>query len=261
MEVLGRRQAEVCYEEVRLMLDTVDAGSDNLYDRAYRLFVAILDRLTADSSLLFAGTYSKLDFVARRESLPNDLLRRLNAFRCRATGRDNDDSNLAEAWPFDVKALCSFIAAVYHTSVPEQLARRLPATFPPLEYQGRVEGCIRGVVTRTDGSLLFLQPMDMDAREVAVCCAEDSPFGDFTYVLSIVKTGTRVNVIRPTLKDGVYHPQLLVVMPDLLIDISAVAACFESYADTHLAHLLNLLSPSILIPPGCQPLLPQAVYP
>ncbi|MBQ4223422.1 MAG: ATP-binding protein [Prevotella sp.] len=244
MEGLGRRQAEVCYEEVRLMLDTVDAGSDNLYDRAYRLFVAILDRLTADSSLLFAGTYSKLDFVARRESLPNDLLRRLNAFRCRATGRDNDDSNLAEAWPFDVKALCFFIAAVYHTPVPEQLVRRLPATFPPLEYQGRVEGCIRGVVTRTDGSLLFLQPMDMDAREVAVCCAEDSPFGDFTYVLSIVKTGTRVNVIRPTLKDGVYHPQLVVVMPDLLIDISAVAACFESYADTHLAHLLNLLSPS-----------------
>ena len=71
----------MCYEEVRLMLDTVDVGSDNLYDRAYRLFVAILDRLTAGSTLLFAGTYSKLDFVARREALPNDLLRRLNTLQ------------------------------------------------------------------------------------------------------------------------------------------------------------------------------------
>ncbi|MBO4850763.1 MAG: AAA family ATPase [Prevotella sp.] len=244
MRDMDSRQAGVCFEEVGRLLDMGDSVCAVRYDRAYRLFVNILDRLTVGSSLLFSGTYSKLDFVVRRTAISNDLLRRLNAFRCRATGKGHGDEDLNQTWPYDIKALCLFIAQVCKTKIPEELVRRLPASFPPMEYQGRVEGCIRGVVTKIDGTLMHLQPIDMDAKEVVVCCSEDSPFGDFAYVLSLVRIGTRVNVVKPVLRDGVYHPQLMVVMPDMLIDISSVAACFESYADTYLIHLLRLFSPA-----------------
>ena len=105
--------------------------------------------------------------------------------------------------------------------------------------------CIRGVVTRIEGDILFIRPIDDEAREVAVCCSEeDHPFGDFSYVLRLVEQGMRVNVVRPMLKDGVYHPQLLIVNPDMLMDVSSIAACFETYANTHLAQLIRMLSPA-----------------
>ncbi|MBR6182661.1 MAG: protein kinase [Prevotella sp.] len=239
--------ADFCYEDARLLLDrTGDVDVLTRYDGAYRLLMRVLNHQTMDSALVFSGPYAKLDYVARKTECPNLLLRRMNAFRCRGVEKGREDVEALDShWLYDMKALCLFIENVYHAPVPDDLLKRLPATFPTMEQKGMATECIRGVVTRIEGEMLFLQPIDNDSREVAVCCSEkDHHFGDFSYILSLVKQGMRVNVVKPTLKDGVYHPQLLIVMPDMLINVSSIAACFESYANTHLAQLIKMLSPS-----------------
>ncbi|MBR6978309.1 MAG: protein kinase [Prevotella sp.] len=239
--------ADFCYEDARLLLDKAgDVDVLSRYDGAYRLLMRVLDQQTKDSTLVFSGPFAKLDHVAHKMKCSNGLLRRVNAFRCRGMGRGREDVVALDShWLYDMKALCLFIGNVYRVPVPNDLLERLPADFPKMEQQGMAAECIRGVVTRMEGDTLFLQPIDNDAREVAVCCSEkDHYFGDYSYVLKLVQKGTRVNVVGPTLKDGVYHPQLLVVMPDMLINVSSIAACFETYANTHLAHLIKMLSPS-----------------
>ncbi|MBO4820504.1 MAG: AAA family ATPase [Prevotella sp.] len=239
--------AGICYEEVGQLLDRIgDVDVLTRYDGAYRILMRVLDHQTVESSLVFSGPFAKLDFVARKVGCSNELMQRVNAFRCRGAGKGGEDLVALESfWLYDMKALCLFIANVYHAPVPSALLERLPTTFPKMEYKGMATDCIRGVVTRIEDDMLFLQPIDNEAREVAVCCKEkDHPFGDFSYILSLVQQGMRVNVVRPMLKDGVYHPQLLVVMPDMLMDVSSIAACFESYANTHLAHLVKMLSPA-----------------
>ena len=239
--------ADFCYEDARQLLDrTCDVDVQTRYDGAYRLLMRVLDQQTKDSALVFSGPFAKLDHVAHKTDCTNHLLRRLNAFRCRGMGKSREDVVALDShWLYDMRALCLFIENVYQKSVPTDLLERLPANFPKMEQQGMPTECIRGVVTRMEGDMLFLQPIDNDAKEVAVCCSEkDHHFGDFSYILSLVQQGTRVNVVRPTLRDGVYHPQLLIVMPDMLIDVSSIAACFETYANTHLAQLLKMLSPA-----------------
>ena len=57
---------------------------------------------------------------------------------------------------------------------------------------------------------------------------------DWRYLAPWLRAGTRLNVV-----DG-----LLILEPDYLVDISAIAACFESYAESPLVHLLNMIRPS-----------------
>ena len=246
METDFQQFAYSCFDDVGQLLDMgTDVKVRHRYNGAYRIFVVVLNRLTVGSALVFSGPYAKLDYLARKYGCSNDLMRRVNAFRCRAAQGQVDDEMLEREWLFDLKALCLFISELCHAPVPQTLLNRLPKTFPPVEFQGTTTDCIRGVVTRLEGTTLFLRSIDMDEREVAICCSEDNhPFGDFAYVMPLLKEGMRVNVVRPQLKDGTYHPQLIVVMPDMLIDISSIAACFETYDDTHLAYLIKLLAPN-----------------
>lgn len=239
--------ADICYEDVRQLLDkTGDVDVLTRYDGAYRLLMRVLNHQTVESTLVFSGPFAKFDYVAHKTRCSNELRSKVNSFRCRGMGKGREDgSDLESHWLYDVKALCLFIANVYHAPVPRDLLDRLPATFPKKEYQGMATDCIRGVVTRVEGDILFLRLMDDDAREVAVCCSEKTnPFGDFSYVLLLVQQGTRVNVVRPVLKDGVYQPQLIIIMPDMLVDVSSIAACFETYGNTHLSQLIRMFSPA-----------------
>ena len=59
----------------------------------------------------------------------------------------------------------------------------------------------------------------------------------------IIKEGTQINLVRPRRESGIIFPELIIVEPDYLVDISTVAKCFESYAESHIVHLLAKIQP------------------
>lgn len=67
---------------------------------------------------------------------------------------------------------------------------------------------------------------------------------DWSYIKDLLTEGAQINIINPRAENGILHPELLILHPDYLVDISAVANCFETYATSPLIHLVNKIKPS-----------------
>ena len=234
-------------DDIRRLLKDEQEDIRCRYDHLYVVFIEVLNEQTAASALTFSGPFSKLDHVCRVLNYPTADLQRLNAFRCRASQTDTcDEATLQQEWKYDVKAVCYFVTRVYDTQLPEDLRQLLPAAYSKQPFRGVSEDCIRAVVRAVEEDSLTVQSIEEDMRSVKVAYTETNlSFGDFSYLKDMVKVGDRVNVIRPVLRDGVYHPQLIVFQPDFMMDISAIAGCFESYGTTPYAYLINMLAPSV----------------
>lgn len=233
-------------DDIRVMLHDEQEDIRRRYDHLYVLFIEVLNEQTSASALTFSGPFSKLDYVCRMMDYPAADLRRLNAFRCRVSQSDTCDVTLLkQEWPYDVKAVSHFVTSVYGIHLPEDIRQTLPAAYLPQPFSGMATDCIRVVVREVGEDALIVQSIDDDMRIVKVAYSEaGAPFGDFAYMKDIVKIGDRVNLVRAVLRDGVYHPQLMVYQPDFLLDISSIAACFEAYGTTPYAYLVNMLAPS-----------------
>ena len=102
----------------------------------------------------------------------------------------------------------------------------------------RNDKVLRLTVTRWDAGTLYGRPME-GGKEVAVALriGEDE---NWTYLTEMIEKGSRVNVVNGTAQE---LPQLLVLEPDYLVDISTIAGCFERYAESPQVLLLGRLRP------------------
>ena len=57
---------------------------------------------------------------------------------------------------------------------------------------------------------------------------------DHRYLAPLVACGSQINVVDCEVCDAVCYPRLIILEPDYLVDVSAIAACCESYGNTHL---------------------------
>lgn len=69
--------------------------------------------------------------------------------------------------------------------------------------------------------------------------------GDHRYIISLLQPGSQVNIGDYKIIEDIYHPRFIILEPDYLVDVSAIAACCESYGNTHLTHLINRLKPMV----------------
>ena len=245
MDNQNQLRAMAVMDDIHELLQNEQEDIRHRYDRLYVVFIEVLNEQTAASALTFSGPFAKLDYVCRMMNYPMADMQRLNAFRCRASQTDTCDvTTLNQQWPYDVKAVCHFVTKIYDIQLPDNLRRLLPAVYSPQPFKGVSEDCIRAVVRAVEDGILIVQSIDGDMRSVKVAYTDsESSFGDFSYLKDMVQVGDRVNVVRPVLRDGIYHPQLIVYQPDFLMDISSVANCFEDYGATPYAYLVNMLAP------------------
>ena len=69
--------------------------------------------------------------------------------------------------------------------------------------------------------------------------------GDHRYTAPLIQQGNQVNIGDYKIIEDVYHPRFIILEPDYLVDVSAIASCCESYGNTHLTHLINRLKPTV----------------
>ena len=96
--------------------------------------------------------------------------------------------------------------------------------------------CVRMTVVRWDDASVYGKvDGQTDLLRLPLCGeGDEGSDGDSRYLTSLLEPGMRLNWV-----DG-----LFVLEPDYLVDITAIASCFESYAESPLVHLLNKVRPS-----------------
>ena len=242
-------------EEATILFDELQDVHRVLPDwrRAYRLlnrtFLRALDRKTAIAGIRFGGPFAKTDYVLKEWHAPRRLFKTVHDARVRLRQQDMlTDDELALNLAYDLKAVAQLVSLLWQMPVPDELVRHFPADRTSTAT-GRLTECMRMVVDRWDSTFIYGHADTPGADDVKVHYGgqtDKAAYSDWDWspLGSQLSEGCQLNLVRPRESDGVLYPELIIYEPDYLVDISAVAACFESYGATHLNHLVGKLKPA-----------------
>lgn len=229
--------------------------SDSLlpdYRRAYlllnRVLQQCLNHYTDFSGVRFGGPFAKTDYLLKEYHASQQLQRSVHDARVRMRNISQLTASDVEVdYRYDFKAICQLVELVSGTPVPESLAAHFPANRIRKQAVMKAD-YLRIIVDRWDDTFLYGHADAEDTGEITVFYGGKSNVAtyhdwDWSYLRELLCEGCQLNIIRPREQDGVCYPELVVWEPDYLIDISAVAACFENYAASAVNHLLGKLKP------------------
>lgn len=213
------------------------------------LLRALKDR-TRHSPVDFTHTAARLHWLCKQTGHPSHPL---EVFRARA-GRIQKGLFLpdGEDEAYDLKAVCEGLAAFYQTHVPEDVQKRLPRHWRPAPAPAeKVPQAkrIRITVHRWDEHFIYGKDHTHPTEQLLKVEYADETDRTFADLKEQLYEGAQLNLLSvKTIKaEGAYpyvlKPEMLVLDPDFLIDITALCACIKPYGYSAYTHLLNKFAP------------------
>jgi len=232
--------ADDCFADL-LSVAQSNADVRSRYTRLYMLLIGTLNDCTSDQRLNFANPLAKIDYLCRENGFTDERHQRLNDFRGRYNNLDQfTDDQLSELLPDDLKVVAEFASTVYRRPLETRLVALLPAIYRPRHGVAITQDYVRATVEAiADHSLRVRNSLTGDTMTVELT-DDDNYFGDFSYVSRLVSVGSQINLVH--LRGS--QPELIVYEPDILINISNIASCFEKYGNTPYASLIARFLPN-----------------
>ena len=251
-------------EEVReyyYFLLTVCRDENIPLTTAYRQLREFLERLCRtqmpDGSLQMTDLSARISFVASKAGLSVVEQNRLHTFRLTSNAVLNrlaepSRENLLR----DIKTLTFFVKKLTGEEIPAELYRLLPradATYivSPLakERVRRMRVCFQ----YADDTYLYVLPVDVVADEpLRVRYNVPQVNEEFAETCQLLWRHAQVNLLDVAVDEaGVLTPSFIILEPDYLLDISALAECFKDYGH----HPANYLLARLQSPDNTRPLL------
>ena len=211
--------------------------------RKYSQLYAMLDRvcieLTRSMPVNYNGLFTRLQVLCRLKNYPLssvDVMR----WRSREVKQGRHEPQQQE-WLMDVKAFSDALARLMDSSIPQQLRALLPdrvSTSPIAAARLRRAKRQRFVAVAKDRQFLYARCADCPSDDpVRIDCA----LNEHTMsALSLVETDMQFNAVSFTVdSDGIIYPELLVIEPDCLLDVSALTACVKQYGASPYEYFLK----------------------
>lgn len=67
--------------------------------------------------------------------------------------------------------------------------------------------------------------------------------GDWSYLSLLLRRGVQLNLVRVRYDSEICMPELIIYEPDYLVNVTTIASCFETYAESPLVALVNKFKP------------------
>lgn len=235
--------------------DAVD-GIDVSSAASLRFFYASLDKVmrlavtqrVEDYDIAFAaGLFAKTDYLVKQLRIDRTVARHFNESRDRirridTSGKDSvtEGEDLTKLWAYDLKAVAGFISAIYDDApVPKNLSRHFPLSPIQREHRKLMATKMRVAVDRVEGNVI-MATVESNGDYIKIRCSEVQK-----YILPLVGGGCQLNLVAPrksTTDDDEVEAEHIILHPDLLVNITSVAACFEDYATDAKLFLFNKIS-------------------
>ena len=222
------------------------------YHELSAFFHRLINRATASAQpgVEFSGPFAKTDYLLKEYGADRHLSFIVNDARVRfrhlSSLKDLSEEEKMNYYLLDFEAVARFAALIEKGNVPGEIAA---------SFKGRRRSETKGELT--DEYLRFIVN-NFDERYIYASCEK---YPDTTlridyltsssafpysaeYLRDILFQGAQINTIRPRIDNDTVYPELIIFEPDMLIDVSAVAGCFESYATDARIALLKRISPA-----------------
>lgn len=214
-------------------------------ESVYMALYALMGQLCEDMSdgKTFSNLFSRLSYVAHRAGISAGDELRLQTLR-RKCHHLEEEQLTPESVGCDIRLMTDFVAAVLHRHPPLSLLSALPLKPEGTQHTriGNRYLCIGVTVKKWDEQYITTET-EYGQDEIKINYAKGGFDGDLTYLKELLYEGLALNLLKVHVgEDGTLIPQTVVVMPDYLIDVSALSQCFKEYGHDARNFILNRLN-------------------
>lgn len=225
------------------------AAPDNLQAK-YILLHKVLEQacyeLTTGVTLSFANLFSRLDYICKEKKMtPSDRYAIQTMRRnCNAAMGGRFQADMQE-YLYDLRALVRFVSLGFEEDIPASILPEIPHSNRP--YQGtRLSHIpyVRASVTSWNDTQIFAATDSETDPFIIINYAKGGYDGDLLYLKDLLSENLPLNLLDVRVdEENHYIPNLIVIHPDYLIDISSLAACFREYGHHPLNYFMNKIKP------------------
>ena len=209
-------------------------------------------------SVNFTGLFSKIQYLIREYKIYENVKYKNLTYaiqdvrvRIRNINRTKE-IELEKSYLVDLRAVCTFISCIYEERhVPENLSKQF--TSIKIKYYrkrlkdvyGEVVDYIRCVVNEWDTQYLYvtIEDRELDVKVDYVTKHIYNLSESWGYIGQIIEKGTVINLVKPRIENEILYPEIIVVEPDFLVNVTTVASCFEEYGENYKLNLIKKIEP------------------
>lgn len=232
------------FDDIR---SAMNSGSDKarVIESLRRTYRRFLDSQTCGVNISLVGPFAQTDYLLKEHKADADTRRDINNLRVLfRKGRVTDPRYAASV-------LARFISCVCHQDVPDDLLSLDAHVDSDRDENSRKESVSNGsdkavaqylrfVLDFWDETFLYGRCDSLFENETVRVRYSDS----HSYLRGMLYANAQFNLVRPRLSDDVMVADFLILEPDYLVNITSIAHCFESYAESPYVYLLQKIQPS-----------------
>lgn len=230
------------FEELAAALQN-SADHRALYMVMNSVYLRSLNEYTRGIRLPMSGPFAKTDYLLKERGASREVSNGINDTRQYLRQRwQKSETELREHYRTDLRNLCEFLSLLSGEAVPSALTLHFPEKRKgggsPTLLLGEY---LRVIVVRWDDDYAYCRSETTGYDELRVCFSHGNKAYDYdrSYLKRLFYEGAQFNLIRPYQQSGVVYPELWIFEPDYLMDISSIAACFDTYAESAMVGLMK----------------------
>lgn len=248
-KALRADEGRTIYERLEALC-LADGLARDRYPALAEIFRRVVELGIADCRITFKGLFAKVDYIVKENDIPSATAQQIHSTRqWLGTTGQHTDAELAESWGHDVRNTATLLAHLPEMDpIPASLQLLLPKEERKAQWGSVDMHVVRCVVEEWDDKYIYATE-ERQATRLKVCYESENKYltregkGSWTYLKDLLAKGSVLNLVRVRMEEGVCMPELIVYEPDYLINITTVAGCFESYAESAWVNLMNKLKP------------------
>lgn len=222
----------------------------NKYQQLNELFHQLIEQGTEDAPIQLSGIFAKVDYLVRRFDIPASEALLVHDTRQQLRNvRQLTEEELVNSFPYDVKAVAFLTSRMFSNApISGVLLSLLPRDNRTHRWAKVDSHVVRCVVEEWTEQYIYAIE-EQNGGRVAVCYDASNRYltregkADWSYLQKIMRKGSILNLVRVRCEDEVYFPELIIFEPDYLVNVTTIASCFETYAESPFVHLINKLRP------------------
>jgi len=217
------------------------------YTRLRLLLERVCKHVASGENMQFSNLFSRLNYVCQQTNLNAQATYRINTFRIHANSVLHSDFNpTGEDYLQDLKAICEVISHFYNMPVPAALQELLPETdvYKPRHRRRDLRHeRIRVTVLSTDQQYIYAFDEETPADVPIRICHHTTEIKEaFGTTIAVLWKGCQLNLLDVVVdEDNIYYPDLIILEPDYLVDISSLAECMKEYGSHPLHYIQSKL--------------------
>ncbi len=241
-------EAKEYFDQLILLIHS-DTSLINAYKVLRELFNRIFVQQEKERGLQLTGMVARISYLAARYDLSLQEVARLNRLRLTSNAvLDRLKEPCRMEFLQDMETVALTIQQISGITPPAELQALFSPTKPALSgswLKSVVLKKMRVCFQYADGSFLYVLPCDAEFSGLVKVRYDSAPlYEDFADTIKVLWRHAQLNLLDVVVdEEGVVAPGFIVLEPDYLIDISALAECFKAYGNHPFNYLLNRLMP------------------